>query len=279
MHSTLFKIGPVPIRAYGLMMAIAVIVGLIRTLLAAKRAGIKREHVADSGLYGLFAGILSAHIASILLDLPYYWHYPSEILDLWRGVFSASGGLTGLSFHGGLIGAAVAVLIYTRRKGISFLAMADLFSPGLALGYGIARIGCFLNGCCYGIPTSLPWAARFQVDAVSGELTPPSHPTQLYALAASILIYVALVAVERRRRYAGQVFVNYLALYSVYRFFIEFLRKGVTAEVAFWGMTEAQVVSLIVLGVTLPLLWSRRRIRAHERASGRKAPSAKHVRD
>jgi len=267
MHSTLFKIGPIPIRAYGLMLWIALIVGLWRTLRAARHTDIKREHVVDVVLYGLLAGILSAHVVSILLDLPYYLHYPSEILALWKGILSPSGGLRGLSFHGGLIGAVVASLLYTRRKGIRFMAMADLCSPGLALSYGIARIGCFLNGCCYGIPTSLPWATRFCVDSVSGELTPPSHPTQLYALAAGVLIFIALVAVERRKRFTGQVFLSYLALYSVYRFLIEFLRKGVTAEVAFWGITEAQVVSLIVLAVALPLLWSRRRIRRRARCA------------
>ena len=262
MHSTLFKIGPVPIRAYGLMLWIALIVGLWRTLRAARYTDLKREHVVDVVLYGLLAGILSAHIVSILLDLPYYSHRPSEILDLWRGMFSPAGGIRGLSFHGGLTGAVVAALIYTRRKGIGFMAMADLCSPGLALGYGIARIGCFLNGCCYGIPTSLPWGMRFCADPVSGELTPPSHPTQLYALAASILIFIALVAIERRKRFTGQVFLSYLALYSVYRFLIEFFRKGVTAEVAFGGITEAQVVSLAVLAVTLPILCSRLRTSA-----------------
>jgi phosphatidylglycerol:prolipoprotein diacylglycerol transferase len=250
MHSILFHIGPVPIRAYGLMLWIGLVIGLLRTLHAARRTSIKPEHVTDVALYSVLAGIVSAHIGSILLDLPYYWRNPSEILGLWSGLFSSTGGIRGLSFHAGLIGAIGVALIYCRRKRISFLAVADLCSPGLAIGYGITRIGCFLNGCCYGTPTSLPWAVRFQADSGSGVLTPPSHPTQLYAVAASVLIYFALVRVDARRRFVGQVFVSYLCLYSVYRFLIEFLRKGVTAEVAFGGLTQAQLVSILVLALS-----------------------------
>jgi len=254
MHSVLFRIGPIPIRAYGLMLCIGFAVGLYRTLRASRRTSIKPEHVLDVALYGVIAGVVAAHLSSILLDLPYYWRNPSEILGLWSGVLSASGGLRGLSFHGGLIGAAGVTLLYARRKGIRFLEIADLCSPALALGYGITRIGCFLNGCCYGVPTGLPWAVRFPFDPVSGELTLPSHPTQLYAAAAGILMYFALVAVEKRRRFAGHVFLSYLLLYSVYRFLIEFLRRGVTAEIAFAWITEAQLASLVVLAVALPLL-------------------------
>lgn len=257
MHSILFYIGPVPIRAYGLMLWIALMVGLVRTLRASKRTGIKPECVVDIALYAVLAGIIGAHIVSILLDLPYYWHDPGAIVTLWKGVLSPSGGLRGLSFHGGLIGATIAVLIYTRRKGIKFLDAADLLSPALALGYAITRIGCFLNGCCYGIPTNLPWAVRFHTDDLSGALTPPSHPTQIYAMVINIMIFALLVGIEKRRRFSGHVFFSYLAMYSVYRFLIEFLRKGVTAQVAFAGLTEAQVVSILTLAVILPLLWTR----------------------
>jgi len=260
MRSVLFHIGPVPIRAYGLMLWIALVVGLIRTIRASKRAGVKSEHVIDIALYGLLAGVVSAHITSILLDLPFYWRDPSEILGLWSGILSSSGGLRGLSFHGGLVGALGAAYLYARRKGISFLGVVDLCTPGLALGYGIVRIGCFLNGCCYGVPTNLPWGIRFQPDPGSPWLTAPSHPTQLYGTLASIVIFAALVRVERRRRFAGQVFFSYLAMYSVYRFLIEFLRKGVTAEVAFAGLTQAQLVSLVILAASGLFLLRYRRL-------------------
>lgn len=252
----LFQIGPVPIRAYGVMLCVALVVGIIRTTRAAKCTVIKGEQVWDIAIYGLLAGLLFAHLTSLILDLPYYSRHLSEIVSLWSGVFSPSGGLRGLSFHGGLVGAILAGIFYTRRKGINFWVMADLCAPALALGYGIARIGCFLNGCCAGTPTHLLWGIRFHLGPTSSDLTSPSHPTQLYASIAGVLMYFVLVMVERRRHFAGQVFVVYLALYSFYRFFIEFLRKGVSAEVAFLGFTEAQVVSILLL-LVVPVLWRR----------------------
>lgn len=251
MRSILFYIGPVPIRAYGLMLWIAIVVGLWRTVRAARRTDIKSEHVIDLAIYAVLGGVLSAHLTSILLDLRYYLSDPSAILTLWSGILSPSGGLRGLSFHGGLIGAIGVAYLYTRRKKIPFLEMVDLLAPGLAIAYAITRVGCLLNGCCYGIPTHLPWAVRFHED---GGLTPPSHPTQIYGSLANILIYLGLVLIARKRRFTGQVFYSYLVMYSVYRFFLEFLRKGVTAEVAFAGLTQAQLVSMFALLILLSVL-------------------------
>ncbi len=264
MHSVLFKIGPVPIRAYGLMLWFALIAALVRTLRASKRSGLTSEQVVDISLYALLSGIVFAHLASIMLDLPYYLRYPSEITGLWTGMFAAEGGLRGLSFHGGFVGGMLAAYVYARRKGLFFLDVIDLFSPGLALGYGIARIGCFLNGCCYGAPTDVPWAVRFVIDPHSHQLTEPSHPTQIYSMLASLAIFGILVLIEKRRRFGGQVFLSYVALYAVYRFLIEFMRKGVTAEVAFAGLTEAQVVSIVMFVGAVICLWVRSRRPATE---------------
>ncbi len=241
------------------MLWVGMVLGVLYSVRAARNTNIKADSIIDVALYGVVAGVIFAHIASILLDLPLYITHPSEILGLWSGVLSPNGGLRGLSFHGGLIGAVGTAYLYTRRKRINFLAMVDILSPGLAIAYGITRIGCFLNGCCYGIPTNLPWAVRFHVDGMANELTPPSHPTQIYAMLANFAIFGLLVMLAKRKRFTGQIFVSYLAMYSVYRFLNEFLRKGVTADVAFAGMTEAQIVSLIGLIITLPILWIKLR--------------------
>lgn len=132
--------------------------------------------------------------------------------------------------------------------------MADLLAPSVAIGYAFARIGCFLNGCCYGIATHLPWAVRFQDSEHPGELTDPSHPAQLYAFAISLLIFGILTRVELLKRPRGFVFFSYIVLYSVYRFGIEFVRKGVTAEPWILGLTQAQGVSLGMIAVFGALL-------------------------
>lgn len=237
------------------MLWLALIAGLYRTLRVSKKTGIKSEEIVDIAFYALIAGVLFAHIVSLLLDIHVYWHNPGAILDLWRGMLSPSGGLRGLSFHGGLIGATGMVLLYTRKKKIKFLVVADLLSPGLAIGYAVARIGCFLNGCCYGVPTTLPWGVRFHLDSTSSLTTVPSQPTQIYSSMASIGIFFILVWLEKRKRFTGQVFYSYLAIYSIYRFLIEYLRRGVTAQVLYAGLTEAQFASIAILALAIMLLW------------------------
>jgi len=149
-----------------------------------------------------------------------------------------------LSFHGGLVFAMLAGYVYTRFARLGFWQCADLVAPSVAIGYACTRIGCFINGCCYGCPTDLPWAVRFSHDGV---LTAPSHPTQIYAALASLAIFFVLTKLEKMNRAPGFVFVSYLGLYGVYRFLVEILRKGYSAEVWRWGLTQAQAVSILMI--------------------------------
>ncbi len=232
MYSTLFTIFGLPIRAYGLMLVIGFGLGLARMVRAAKRRGIEPDRVYDLGLVSLLSGVIGARAVYILIN-PETEKW-SEFIQVWNG---------GLSFHGGIILALFCGWLYTRRTKIPFLAAADLAAPSIAIGYAITRIGCFLNGCCYGSPTSLPWGVNFHEQGLS---TPPSHPTQLYAAAANLLIFFLLTRLEKQHRSAGFVFVSYLGLYSIYRFLIEFLRAGYSAKVLVAGLTEAQVASVLV---------------------------------
>jgi phosphatidylglycerol:prolipoprotein diacylglycerol transferase len=144
--------------------------------------------------------------------------------------------------------------------------MGDVMAPGIALGYAIGRIGCFLNGCCYGTPTDLPWACRFQDPLVSGTVTPPSHPTQIYAAIISLGLFALLIWIDRRQRVDGQVLWSYLLGYAVYRFGIEFLRAGATAEVTLAGLTNSQWASIgmsVLAGIAL-YRHSRRSEMVHE---------------
>lgn len=233
MHSTLFEILGVPVRSYGLMMVIGFVLGLWRMVRAGRHKGLPAERLYDLALVLLLSGIVGARIVYVLLN-PETERW-NEVLAVWNG---------GLSFHGGVVLAVLAGYIYIRRTKMPFWECADLAAPSIALGYSVARIGCFLNGCCHGAPTSLPWGVRF---IEGGTITVPSHPTQLYAAAASLLIFFALTRIEKLGRRPGFVFVSYLGLYGLYRFLIEFLRKGFSAKVFALGLTEAQVVSLIMI--------------------------------
>jgi phosphatidylglycerol:prolipoprotein diacylglycerol transferase len=244
MHSTLFTIFGLPIRSYGLMMVVGFSLGIWRAVrVSKKRYGIDPERVYDLALVLLIGGVIGARIVFILLN---------PATESWGSFFAVWQG--GLSFHGGLIFAMLFGLIYTRIVKLPYWKCADLVAPSLAIGYAFTRIGCFLNGCCYGCPTTLPWGVRF---SENGVLTPPSHPTQLYAFAANLLIFFVLTRLERPStssgctdRKPGFVFVGYIGLYSIYRFLIEFLRSGYTAKLFALGLTQAQWVSIAAIVVS-----------------------------
>ncbi|MCX6346214.1 MAG: prolipoprotein diacylglyceryl transferase [Armatimonadetes bacterium] len=242
MHSTLFTIFGIPIRAYGLMMVVGFAMGLWHAKVAAKRRGFDPDRIYDLSLIALLSGIVGARLLYIVLN-PDTESF-KDFFAVWNG---------GLSFHGGVLSAVIAAIIYTRWKKLSFLECADLLSPSLAIAYAFTRIGCFLNGCCYGVATGLPWGVRFLED---GQWTAPSHPTQIYASIANTLIFVLLTRLEKLNRAPGFIFVSYLGLYSAYRFLVEFLRVGTSAKLWLLSLTQAQWASLIILGVSAALVFT-----------------------
>lgn len=238
MHSTLFEVFGLPIRAYGSMMVVGFCLGLWRAVMIAKRNKIESERVFDLAFVVLISGIIGSRLVYILLNLD--TESFARFYAIWEG---------GLSFHGGVIFALLAGIFYTKRYKLSYWVCADLFAPSVAIAYAFTRIGCFLNGCCYGAPTSLPWGVRFNENGI---LTPPSHPVQIYAFIANIIIFFILSRLERLRSRPGFVFACYIWLYGVYRFLAEFLRSGYSGKVLAMGLTEAQWVSavMIVVGFT-----------------------------
>jgi phosphatidylglycerol:prolipoprotein diacylglycerol transferase len=250
MHSILLKVGPFTIYSYGFMLMLAFLAGTLVATRLARRSGIPSETILDLTAYILLAAIVGSRLFYVALQWGYFRDHLAEIPKIWTG---------GLTFHGGLLGGILVGAWFCWRRRQPFLLLADILTPSVALGYALGRIGCFLNGCCYGAPTSLPWACQFHDPPVSGPLTPPSHPTQIYASLINLGIFAILWQIARRKRSDGQVFFSYLVLYSIYRFGIEFLRKGYTADVLGAGLTQAQVVSLLIaaLGIAL-LVWVRR---------------------
>lgn len=243
MYPLLFKIGPVAIYSYGLMAAIAMLVCYLLALKNCRRYRIEPKTIETLTLLVVIGGLIGARFVFVLGSPRYYLRHPLETLYLWRG---------GLSWHGALLGGTLVVLAYAKRTGLSTLNFLDCFAPMAALGLAIGRIGCFLNGCCYGRPTDLPWAMEFQTP--SGERTPPSHPAQLYAFFGNLLLFLGLWKWQGRRNFTGHVFLAYLAWYSVLRSALEWIRKGVTAPVAFYGITWGQVASAVIFVVAVTLV-------------------------
>jgi phosphatidylglycerol---prolipoprotein diacylglyceryl transferase len=248
MHPVLFHIGHISIYAYGTMLMLAFVAGCLWAIREGKRYGVTSEQITDLTFWILIFALVFARMAFIIMNLGFYRTQPLS------NFFSIQGnlGVQGLSFHGGLAGAMLGGLFFCRRRHISWLLLADICAPAAALGYGIARIGCFLNGCCYGAPTNLPWGVRFPDDF--GGFTAPSHPTQIYSALGSWLIFAILLKLRTRLLGRGQLFFTYLALYCVLRFVVEFFRAGYSAEymqILFTSLTQAQVASVLVFIVSI----------------------------
>jgi len=256
MLPVLFKIGPYPVHSWGLLLMLGFLLAAWRAAQNARRFHFTREDVWDVSLFGLLGGVLGGRLGFVVQNLSFYTHNAGKILALWDG---------GMTFYGGMAGGILAGVLVCRAKKMNVADMADLAAVSFPLGYLMGRIGCFLNGCCYGGACDLPWATRFHTD--SG-LTVPSHPAQLYSALISLGIYLALLPIERARKFRGQVMLAYLFLYGVYRFLIEFVREGATADVTnFLHLTLGQIVSLALSGVAA-FLWMQASRRAARTPGG-----------
>ncbi len=259
MLPVLFKIGPYPVHSWGLLLMLGFLLAAGRAAHNARRYQFTREDVWDVALFGLLGGVLGGRIGFVIQNLSFYAHNAGKILALWDG---------GMTFYGGMAGGILAGVLVCRAKKMNVADMADLAAVSFPLGYMLGRIGCFLNGCCYGGACDLPWAVRFHTE---GGLTVPSHPAQLYSAFISLGIYFALLPIERARKFRGQVMFAYLFLYGIYRFLIEFVREGATADVTnFLHLTLGQIVSL-ALSAFAAFLWvqaSRRAVRGDNGGSG-----------
>jgi phosphatidylglycerol---prolipoprotein diacylglyceryl transferase len=258
MHPTLFHIGPYPVHSFGVMVLLGFVLGLtyavtqIRRQLARKAdtGGITPDHVFDVAVTVLFVSIVGARLLYVFLHFHEFRNSPADIFKIWTG---------GISIHGAIIAGALFIWWYCRRHKLPFLKFADLAAPSFAIGYAIGRIGCFLNGCCYGYACDLPWATRFLKDGREGVWTEPSHPTQLYATLMGLLIVGILHLWRTRPHRDGEVMLGFFALYCIYRFIDEHFRKGATADIFVAGLTHAQTFSLVVLPIVLFFLVRLRR--------------------
>jgi phosphatidylglycerol:prolipoprotein diacylglycerol transferase len=275
MRPILFYLGPVPIRSYGFMVFVGFVLALFYTRAMVSRRlaqdaqspkpktqnPVTPDHITSMALIALWVGIIGARILFVIMDWDEYSNRPGDIVKIWQG---------GMTAYGAIIFGLIYMRCYCWRNNLNFMEVADIVAPGIALVYGIGRIGCFLNGCCYGAPSNVPWAVSFIRDG-HPELgrTPPSHPAQLYSATMNLVIFGILHFWSKRPYKRGEIFLGYLALFFIYRTIYEQFRKGFTADVFILGLTHAQLFNMICLPVVLFLIWrlrSRGRRLALERA-------------
>ncbi|MFC1675267.1 prolipoprotein diacylglyceryl transferase [Candidatus Omnitrophota bacterium] len=227
MHPVILRIGPFTIYSYGLMLAFAFLLSLGLAKKQAESEGLDQEVITNLFVIAFISGIIGARVLYVLQDTAYYFKFPTEILMLQRG---------GLSWFGGLIAGVISSLVYLKRRRVAVIKVLDICIPYLALAQAVGRVGCLLNGCCYGplSPNGLYFKAH---DAVL-------LPTQLYSSVVLLVIFFLLRLLQKRRHRVGEVFFAYLLLYSFARFFIEFIRPE---HVAFFvGYTLFQLISIAI---------------------------------
>jgi len=235
MSSVCFYVFGRPIYWYGVMIAAAFLACITHLSLLGRREGRSYAFVSDLGFWVMVAGIVGARIAYVLANLNYFMKDFGLIIRVDQG---------GLIYYGGFIGAVLAAVIYARVKRAPFRPFADFVITALPLGQAIGRIGCFLNGCCYGTACTGPWCVV--ADGVE------RHPTQLYETIFCLVVYGILLWYYRQRPRSGRVFALYLILYPLGRFLLEFWRGD---ERLHWlGMNAAQEISLVLLATGI-LIW------------------------
>jgi phosphatidylglycerol:prolipoprotein diacylglycerol transferase len=251
MFPRLLQIGSFSLPTYGLLVAVAFLTALWMTSRFAKERGLNSEKIVNLGVYCALAGMLGAKLLMIALD-PEYRAHPLEVFSF---ATLQSAGI----FFGGFVLAIVFAFVYMQRQGLPPLLTCDVFAPGLALGHGIGRLGCFAAGCCWGKPTHLPWGVTFNnPDLTTGVPTGIAlHPTQLYEAFAEGAICLILVARMRRPHAPGAIIGLYLILYGFVRFGVEFLRAHDASNPLGGPFTLEQWISLAVAAAGIYLALRR----------------------
>src|SRR4030042_1157389 len=217
MFPILFRLGGLTIYAYGFFLILGIVVAGILAILRVRKEDLRIpfERLADLFFYAVLSAIVGSRILFVLINFDLYRENPLKIFKIWEG---------GLVFYGGLILAIGVAIGYMRWYRLPAWKLFDLISPLLALGLFFGRIGCYFAGCCYGKETSLPWGVIFTDPNSLARLNVPLHPTQLYDAANGLVIFLFLLWKEKRKAFDGQIFLFFLLLYSITRFFIEMLR-------------------------------------------------------
>ena len=254
MHPVLFEFGPATIYTYGVLLAAAYLLGLQLAMHRAKSRNLDQTRVLDLGIYIIISALVGAKLLLLVTDFRSFADNPRALLDLAR-----SGGV----FYGGLILAVSVALWYIRRIGLPLWTTCDVFAPGIALGHVVGRLGCFFAGCCYGRPTTVPWAITFTNSYAAANVgTPlniPLHPTQLYEAGAEALILALLLATETRgRQYPGRTFWLYMLLYAASRYVIEMFRGDPRGSMLMFSTSQFISVVLAPLAVAMLVLLARR---------------------
>lgn len=241
MRPVLFHIGSFPVYSYGVFLFLAFLVGVLFAGKELERRGLDGSAIYAVGAVAAVSGVVGARLFYVL---GHWREFSSDFLS----AFDLN--MRGLVFYGGLALAVPACVVVVRRMGLPTGKVADAVGLTLPLSLAVARVGCFLNGCCGGRPSGLPWAVTFP-----GSST-PVHPTQLYELALDLALFLILLGLRKRVARDWDLFLLAVGGYGLVRFLVEFFRyhPQASARPFFQGVSLAAAVLLISLAY-----WRERR--------------------
>lgn len=244
MHQYLFFVGDFPIRAYGLILSLSIILATGVAYFLAKQDGRWHNHIVDIGIYSGIAGIVGARLWDVFFfDWAYYSHHLSEIFYVWQG---------GMAIQGGIVFGVGAGIIYARRHKIDILALADIVAPAIILGQAIGRCANLLNGDAFGAPTGSNFGIIYPETTLAYHTygAQPLWPAEVWEGQIDFVIFALLLIFRAFPHAKGQAFSLYIMLYSLARFGLEFLR-GDYANPVFLSFTSAQTTSLVAFILAL----------------------------
>lgn len=257
MHPIIFELGPFALHSYGLALAVAFGLGI---WIADKRAvarGLDHKFAVDLSVLILIFSLIGARATYVLTHLDEFAEHPWDAISPVQ--HNGKIGIAGLVLLGGVVAGFATALYFAKKRNVKFLTITDIFVPSLALGIACGRLGCLLNGCCFGLPTDLPWGIHFPDGSMASDVFGAAcvHPTQLYESLYMLVVFAFLLVLDRRALALGKLTGWFLLLYGSGRVLIEQIR-WYEASMILWQsgnarLTFSQTVSLamILCGIIL----------------------------
>lgn len=244
------------------MIFLAFAFGLWLGVIRGRKVGVDSNVVMDFTVWMMISALLGARVAYVTTHWSEFAAHPLDAISPFQS--DGTIGIAGLVVLGGVIAAVPTAYYFAKKRGIPFSKLTDLMMPSLAFGLAIGRIGCFLNGCCYGLPSDLPWSIQFPADCLAGMHYPDEHihPTQVYDFLYNAAIGFILILWTPKKRFDGELFALFMMLYGFGRFWVENFRyypeSGKLFQLSGFQVTGSGLVSLLMIGFGI-YLWLKGR--------------------
>jgi phosphatidylglycerol---prolipoprotein diacylglyceryl transferase len=239
MHPELLRIGNFTISSYGVMAAVAFLVAYWLSSLEFKRRGLDEKLLGNFLIAAMVGGMVGAKLLYIFENVPF-----SELIRNPIPYLFSRGGFT---YYGGLLGGALLMWIIAYRNKMSFWTLGDAIAPAVIIAYALARVGCFLVGDDYGVPSNLPWAIAFPKGL------PPTdarvHPTQIYEIILSLIIFIYLWKIRKKDASTGWLFCIFLILAGIERFLVEIVRDTTPSPIPHISIAQLMSIVMILIGI------------------------------